>query len=353
MGASIIDGGRTVFTYDFKIDLGASNPAQQLWDKLTDILGNCKAQGDGTLERSLPAACDIMPWLTAESIQSLRGFGGGNDPPILRDFPADEEYECPPLVGAQLIWPYYRAVIAFTAKPYRLLSDESISLQTVDYYLDDDNGSVSASTATYANEYDRFLHWTYTPNPDILLADYGQLTFRTFDNATLPNNIPCMNKPRVVTPQAMVELIWVGVPESYLESSKSLLVKNIGRVNQVAFDAWDPGELLYIGVSVLRRYPPPVPEIEEGATGTAFGIEKLLDLKLQFIETIRTPPTDGTKPPVPTNRSWIAAGHNLQAWLKTKSYYYVSGADSTAARQLPIYLSAVFQTLFNDPDAGL
>lgn len=351
-----IDGGKAVVPYFV-------NPAlTPVEEAIRTILGDVRADCSGSLQRSLPKAHPKFKWLFAERISDITGIGTGR---IVQD---EEDFEAPPIVGAYWEHPLYIFTVEFTFRYYQVLSDQSITVQNLEWCYDDGR----YFTSYYANEWHRFTDYDYMPQPETAYAQHGQMKFRTFDNAP-PGGYPFSGYPRMMIPNATVKFRWYQVPFSYVEHAKSGLVRWIGRINQVDWYGWDAGSLLYVGLTVSKRYPPPIPDrevvyLEDGTSTIGFSSEKLCDLELVFLYTDRK--QDDV--PVPYNGNWITAGHNLQPWIHRKEFFYATSAwqprikagtsieggtateqhaDENESKWVPTYLSIPFQFLFTDPCA--
>lgn len=342
-----MDGGRATgpwFTPRIEPeDLEAEMP-DALWNNITTVLGTTQANGEnGGLNRTLPRACPPFPWLVAERITSIVGLG----PPVLLDVDPDNEYEVQALTSAYCAYPIYRFNIDFLQKPYDLLLDDSIQTESVTWTKEDE----SEETLDVQQEWYRYVDWDVQPSPEILDGQQGQLILRT-NAETGVHGKPCNGFPRIGVPKATIRFRWYQIPFKFIGHAESNLVKYLFYINQTEWYETAPGELLYLGLTVSKRYPPPVPEyVPTYSGGVAFSTEKLCDVEMLFEWTIRTA---GATPPTPENNNWIAAGHNLLPYLggidTDRGFYYATANSNTAAYQHPVYPSVPFQILFRDPD---
>jgi hypothetical protein len=338
-----IEGGRVTDSY-YIVPQSLASPSvlsvEVLSDAVKETLGTTEAAGDGSLTRALPKCHPLFPWCYASSITRLVGTGkkdmNGNEATL---YDADVFLEADPMTSQSWAHVWYQMDVEFTPRPYALLDDESITVESLTW-TEVDGTTV---TSDFANEWIRYTEFDYEPNPEIAHAQQGQMKF-TLNTTDPPHGYTFSGFPRMIIPKATVRLRWYQVPFSYLLSVNSYLVEFIGRINQFDWNGWDAGSLLYLGVRVLRKYTPPVPAIEFSELGNnTFSTEKYCDIELMFEETVR----EQTDVPTPTNDNYIAAGHNLQPFLGNRDFYYAtSGYDN----ETPTYFSAPFELLFTDPD---
>lgn len=328
-----IEGGRATLVIDVL--------NTELEDAITELLGACVASGLGGLNRKLPKAHPSFPWLFCERISNIQG---------LKPFTVRSESEFPLEAPALDFWQdyeKYRLTCEFMPRPYALISDASLVSEVITTY--DDAGA--SSLISCPNEWTRFVDIQTDAKPELITAQQGQMVFYT-NGAVAPDGETFPSYPRIYIQNGQVRLRWFQVPERYVRSRSSNLKKYIGRVNQTAFLEWEAGELLYLGFT-QKRYVPPFPaRIGDANEPTSFSTAKLVDLELVFDETVRTAGTAYT----PTNLNWVANGHNLQPYLKTRKFYFAASATATpasstpAAERFPTFLSFETRLLFKDPD---
>lgn len=327
-----MEGGRATLLLD------VIGPADNLEEAITELLGACKAKGDGRLERTLPKAHPLFPWLFCERINNIQGMGPDAD-----DTPAEPELEAPSLSSYQG-YSRYRLTCEFTPRPYAVLPDSEVEVSSSSYYTD----AGGSTSSTVAQEWVRFLDVQADAKPELATAQQGEMVFLTNAGTTPPHNVSFPGFPRIYLPNGQVRMRWYQVPERYVSSRNSNLKKYIGRVNQTGFDQWEAGELLYLGYT-QRRYTPPIPDrVANNNDNTIFTAEKLVDLELTFEETVRTIGSAWT----PSNASWVAGGHNLQPFLRDQKFYFAGRKSSTASERLPTFLSFQIGLLFTDPDVA-
>jgi len=314
---------------------------------ITIVLGSCKPNGEGGLERQLPVSCPIYPWLTADRISSITGLGRN----VVGTFYDNDLYECDPIERSFAAYPLYQFNIEFLHQPYALISDGSIQTDSISWY-DEFNDT---QTKTVYREWLRYTDYTVTPQLEVAYAQHGQMAFRVNDESP-PDRFTASGYPRIAVPQAQIQFNWLQVPFSYIDSATSYIVDNLGRINFSEWYNWPAGSLLYVGVTVNRRYPPPVPEKVVWTGSASYSTEKLCDLSFTFLYTSREP---ASAAPTPVNNNWIASGHNLVPWLGPQAegagFYYATRADvapdTDESVWMPLHLSFPFELLFQDPDA--
>lgn len=326
----------------------------ELTEAIQELLGSVKPARDsgGGLQRTLPRHHPQFPQLYASSVDVVGIGRNDNNGNVAGLVDADDGLDSEP--AAAQYWEYakYQLTVSFTQRPYAVLGDAAIPRVQYDYYTT----SNTAANTVCAQEWLRFTDVTYEPSLDFGYAQQGQMLFRTGSGNT-PGGYTFSGYPRIVIPKSSVGVYWYQVPESYLYSDNSKLSEFVGMVNQLSWYGWNPGELLYLGVKVTKRYTPPFPETISVEGGSAFDHSKILDLLIQFEETVRTQsdvPTAGAGNTNTTyaNRSYIAAGHNLQPFLggvntAARGFYFAGSADDL---KTPLFDSCNLAELFRDPD---
>lgn len=324
--------------------------ANDLQTAITEILGTVDTStGDGRLKRTLPMAHPVFPYWYASSIGNIKGYGN----PTKTN--AQPKLECAS-VAQFALYKQYKLDVEFTPRPYAVLADKSISLKKSQTWYDTDG---TTKTNTFVGEWNRFTDFEPHPQNDNITAQQGTMIFHTASNtspggATPSASVQFSGMPRLFLPNQLIQFTWYQVPYRYISSSKSWIATMMGKVNQNDWYQWDAGELLYLNYKP-KRYTPPV-QAENLWIPGAFSTEKLCNIEFTFLGTSRTgsdvPVGDlAAKPALQTaNHNWVAAGHNLLPWLKTRKFYYADFPDSTAANRVPTWLSFPFELLFTDPD---
>ncbi len=337
----IPDGGKLTASYLYTPEEGAT--ADLLQAKILELVGNTNyGAGDGRLQRQLPKKYPFFSRLYCAGVPEVVGVG---KPDTLAADDPD-----PHTLPYYALYPQYVFKVDFTTRNYNLAEDDQISL-VEDVWYDEQGNGVSIR---YANEWLRFTDYKYEPQANFATAKYGQTVFRTGTadpSGTNPNKVPFPGEPRVLLPDALVRFTWYMVPERYVTSPRSYLQRFRGMINQTDWYRWKAGELLYLNFTPTR-YTPPFPE-QESVDGV-LSDEKLVNIEFTFLETKRTLDESLGLPEV-SNRNFIAAGHNLMPWFKTRQFYYVTSQDrdhpDDPALQVPLFFSAPFPLLFTDPDA--
>lgn len=315
-----------------------------LQEAITQILGGLESTdpGDGRLQRILPMAHPMFPWLYASNISSCRGIGV----PIKTT--AAAELETPPLPFFAL-YPEYELTVDFTPRPYAVLADLTVPVKKNQYWY---NAAGAQQLSTFAQEWTRFTDYQVHPQPETITAQQGTMQFAT-QSGGAPNTYPLDALIRKTIPNQLIKMKWYQVPYRYVESANSYLDSLAGSINQNAWYGWPAGSLLYLNF-LPHRYTPPVQALDLWLPGQ-YSTEKWCDIEFSFIQTNRT----GTDLPQGTvvpgrpdmqnaNPNWLAAGHNLLPWLTTLSYYYAT--SPIAGSPAPTWPSSPFELLFTDPD---
>lgn len=327
------DGGKATEVYTVR--------GSELLDAITDILGYTErnASGDGRLKRFLPKAHPLFWWMSATAISSIVGIGtnDADTGDTLALTAANEvDLEVTPIMDTYGLYPRYQITVEFAHRPYALLNDDSIYIETSSWTP---VGSGSPATIDTPNEWTRYTEWRYTPELEVAYAQLGQMKFKT-SGASPPEGYTFPGFPRIPIPKTGIEFIWYQVPLIYLEHANSPLVQQQGTVNAVDWYGWGKGMLLYKGPKVIRQYQPPVPKISPLFDTTVDAMEKFVDIALLFEETYKT----SSDAPSDSNNKIRSQGHNLQPWLKDRAFHYVETQDGE-----PIYHSYPFQLLFMEP----
>lgn len=327
----------------------ATYTQQDIEDTVNFLIGTCKYKlsSQGNLVRTLPAVHPQYPWLSCEAVPSVKGLGADSNPATNAITPLITPL--PPQLPKFYKYPCLKFDTQFTQLPYTPKPDSTIIKTEGNWY----NPSGSSQTFSYNNEWSRYTKFTPVSVDKSVTADYGQSFFRSTGGA--PDGTLFPGKLKKFLPDQILTVTWFYVPQRYLTSPTSYLLKYKGYINQcvdpsnTTFGLYNPGQLLYAGCSASEAYTPPFPTVE-----TIFGTSqyaKFVDLKLTFLLTNRT----ATTAPTPSNNNFIVNGWNAQPWFKTSKYYYVTvrataGTDATS--DLPYFLSVPMEILFFDPDVS-
>lgn len=313
-------------------------------DAISDILGYSQPSGKGGLTRKLPLANAQFPWLFASSVEPL-GVGYTDAENNLTSIRVDvtPNLEAPTITEQYWSWCHYRLGVRFDAVPYAVLNDDSITVSTVTWT--DIDGSTP--TTTYANEWLRFTDFAIEIAPETAFAQQGQMVFKV-NSGALPNAKTFSGFPRMMIPNSLIKFTWYAVPYSYIYSANSRFAQYVGRVNINDWYLWKKGQLLYEGVRILRRYPPPVPALSPWNGTSAVSTYKVCDLEITFRLTQRVITAAA---PAATSANYVQAGHNLPPFLggggASRGFYYATTNDANAT---PIYFGFPVEILFGDPD---
>ena len=317
--------------------------AGELEDAITDLLGDVESSGTGGLVRTLPKAHPRFPWMFASRISNIQGRKWTGKEP------SEAELEAPPL-DFYAEYDRYLLTVDFEPRPYPVLSDEAIPSESFTWY--DESGA--SQSENRPEEWRRFC-WGYpVPQPELITAQRGMMVFRLSDatEPAAPHLTSFPDHPRMILPKAALKFVFHQIPLQWVTSESSWIVRGIGKINQLEWNSYPAGSLLYTAPSV-RPYTPPVPTLDlfEGV----YSAEKLCDVEFNFEYTNRS---NGGATPTISNPNWIAAGHNLLPWLYDRKFYYATATpfirppatDTDPSVWAPTYESFPFQLLFTDPD---
>lgn len=350
--------------------------ADDLKNRVLSILG-WNAEGfDGSILRVPPRAVGLMPFLYASSV-NLVGYGipieiaanpAEEDDP--GEFPIDvildlQQSEArgrsrrlrpTPIASDFALYPQYTAAVEFLQRPYHVLPNDEITIQTSQWHHEDQDKYPEPMPYLYADEWKRWVEIDQRFQPKIITATQGQLTFRTGDG-TAPHGQCFAGSPRLPYPEKTLTVTWRQVPYRYLSSQKSYLERFANRINQFPFEiqgySFEAGELLFLDFD-YTRYTPPFP-LTDPATGR-FALEKWVDLKLVFGVARRA----ALNPPQLPNDNWVAHGWNVLPWFgvgwrKRRDFHYVASFHpfdpTNRAYWAPLFNSCPIELLFMDPDA--
>jgi hypothetical protein len=328
----------------------------------------------GGIARTPPVCDPLFPYLFAEAVNGLNGVGKMHRPlPPTMTAIQPTQSGGPAIVSG--IYQEYEFQVDYTPRPYRVLPDSSVYVQTTAVTsgsvsppgvlgIYDDAGTFVPSVQ-FTHEEIRYTDFEIIPaNQDITFKSGSFMKLRGTGAAADPM-YPAQAKIRI--PDATVKFNWYQVPYRYVSDINSNLLKWLNRVNQNPFYdlnywsnpsspnfKWAAGSLLYLGFRATR-YTPPFPNqiISAGSgannTATTFSTEKLCDIEFLFMQTTRI---NSTASITINQKNWINAGFNCLPWHKTRKFYYssVTGANDTDyANQPPTFLSFDFSYLFTDP----
>lgn len=316
-------------------------PTDDVVEFLKAAIENATPMGgtDPRIKRTLPLAHPQYPWLFLDSVD-----GAGIEFSEKADADPEGVLEAPPLHDYG-VYVDHELNLKFSTRPYSVATDSQIPVTTLTWYEDDG----STENTQYAKEWYRYVEWLPQPAAEYLTAETGQFLFDapvTFPTA--PGDSPPSagkGQIRLLVPSRTYRLRWYRVPQSFLLSNNNRFDNAQGRVNQFAWEGFDPGTLLLQSVSPIDTYTPPFPEFVTYDGSTALvSQEKLVDLEFVFL--YRNPIC--AEVVTPTNASHIANGHNLVPRGITRKWYYAK----TAGNGEPIYPSYPYELLFGNPDVA-
>lgn len=326
-------GGAAVLTFKIADD--------KLEELMTNGIESAAAHSSGRIRRILPIAHPRFSHLFLSDLDSVTGTSF--DEKVEADPYAALEVPCLPYYAKYAI---YEAQGRFESRPYPLIPDNSIPIETVNYY--DTAGNPQSTTVPC--EWWRYCTWTPSPAADWLTAEKGQWLF------SIPT--PFSNGPqdRASWPGAIRELMstvvwtltWHFVPYSYILSTNSYLTRFVGMINQQAWEGFNPGAIQLQAVQLVDVFSPPFPEMVSYAGVNAVSQEKLCTVNLIFLEVFRT----AASPVTPVNPSHIANYHNTAIHgIDGRAYYFEANRSGSPGTGRPLYDSVPFQLIFKNPDA--
>lgn len=341
-------------TYQFNdvTDLG------DLQASVTDILGftNTTRGSNQKLNRVLPCTHPAFRYMYASQILGMVGIGSKKAVRV----PA----EVSPITGTPQaitstfnLYNKYQIQAKFSTKPYTLLDNKQINIKTSMYEIPPatlGGAAPSPVSISYATEWMRYTDYTLKPQNNVIQGSVGAFSFKDLPSKPIYTSPPFMNMP-----DQILSFTWYQVPYRFVTSANSYITnpKWLNRINQHDWYNWKKGSLLYLGYDPGKTYTQPSDETISqtdlnGDTWDSYA--KLTDITFTFLYTARSP---GTTPTPPAYGNWLAAGHNLQPVLSSRTFEYATmtntGSDALKANQqywAPTYESFPLELLFSDPD---
>lgn len=372
-GSYTAEAGDVTETFRYEPDETDAAPIteQMLADKLRDIYGYTSIYGDRADPPPIEGRLHRVNPLQHPFQRSLYATRVNVNPVHYRD-PGYEGKVSDPGLDEKLppnyaFWGAWDFAVTFSPRPYLVLDDSAITPQFNNVWWDEDG---EPHSYVYWPEWLRNTETEPKPRPNDIVHWKGAVNnFRS--SGTKPNGSTYSSRPYMRLPTHDLTVYWYGIPMRYLTSSNSYITRFVDHINQYPITLDDgtfgAGELLYVNYEYSKYTATLAPiDIEAERFGVLFlrSAGKLVNLKLNFIVTkarITDPPValfdPGLgSPHMAANPNWIAAGHNLVPWHKTRKYYYVTSqgdvADDTT-KWVPQFRSFPFELLFKDPDVGL
>ena len=341
-----LESGKSTITYLLENPV-VDQSQNDLQAAILEILGsvNYPASADGRLARTPPLAHPLFPFWMAVAIPGIKGLGEFTKTDAVPGF------EVAPFPEFALYKNYWLSV-EFQPLPFPVCNDVVIQVRTGGWYDDTSTtGTPSRGIYRYAEEWNRFTDYDFTPQFENITAQKGNMKFNCSANPPNTHTFPAM--PRVFLPNQMLKITWYRVPYRFITSTNSYITRMVGRVNQNPWNngiqQFAPGTLLYLSYNA-KRYTPPIQT--QIWNGDVFTYEKYVNLEFVFSYTTRL--AGATVSTAPPSQNFIAAGHNLQNWLSgDRKFYYVESAPTTGSgiQKTPIWRSAPIELLFTDPDS--
>lgn len=309
---------------------------------LSKILGRCRINADGSLNRDLPMAHPEFNWLYASEITNLQGIGaagaidGGGSGASITDL---VDRNLPKFLA---IYEKYKVSVKFEPRPYLLLTDDQCHAYrnpNLDerYYTPNNNNPVIFQDWC---EYLRFTKIEVEASAEQLSADMGLFQFHTADFAApQPISKSLGAGPKITVVTENVKITWFFVPYKMVTSKN--WAEAYGKINQesgtipaLQFFGYDQASLLFNGITV-NTYPGPypaypialgVPPVQNDIVNSIWG-NKYCDITLDF--THRQVPQDakgGDPAALPFLVNSIIENHNRMPHIGRMKYYYVNNS---------------------------
>jgi hypothetical protein len=320
------------------------------------------ASTDGRLVRSVPLADPQFPWLYASNIPAIQGTGMRDvaDPSVFfEEYPSDFPRPAELIEPTYSKYPWWVITVESEPRPFVVVPDSAITVTVGNWF----NFAGTSQDFNYVDEWTRFADWTSEVTPEAVSGQLGNMQFRSMGQADGRN---FASRPRMFLPNATLSVVWFGVPYRYLISPNSYIAGHdpspargkggrpwFGCINQNAVtwfgQTFPVGSLLYLNYKVSTRYPAAIDNLVPygGLTGGAYGVEKFVDITLNFMTTWRTAPP-GDLPADSGGPNFVMAGWNLQPWLRDRRFHYAT--SNPLETQRPSHYSFPAELLFMDPD---
>lgn len=328
---------------------GSITSAKQIHDAIREILGFTSPAVDGlSLDRRMPKADAIYPWLFAERITNIAGLGRmtqvDSDPGgILEADPWD----------TTALYPAYEITTEFAPRPYAVASNLDIDTGSLTWTHDD---GTTTSTPSYAKEWLRYTDIEILPAATWITAESGQFKFDVSGGAEPDTYQALKGQIKMLYPDTMLRVTWFEVPYSYIDAIDSTdtridsyILQGLGHVNQFQWYGFAAGSLLLHAVNI-GRYTPPVPDFDYWQGSKIFTGEKLCDITF-MIGYRDIGPRAAPAAPSPANANIVQYGFNVHPYAHTGNWYYaktnVPGSSTNSNK--PAFPSFPFELLFTNP----
>lgn len=336
--------------------------ANQIFTAIVEILGQTYTHRDGVrLNRIMPKADPLCPWLFADEISEITGRGHPTQSVAVGSGFA----EVPPF-DYLATYPLYAFDVSSSPRPFVMVQDDLIPTGSLIWYKTDNSGVVK----NYSAEWLRFTDVERIPAGSYLTSQAGQFVIDVASGFP-PDGVQVPGQLRLLMQSEGIKVTWYQVPYAYIDTGDpailSYISQGIGCINQyTSFGTYPSGSLLLEGVGVTR-YTPPVPKYSSwGGQSAIYGSQKLCDITFIFTFVRRTlgkdaglwlfgvnvvPPADATpRPPIITNV--VQAGHNLSPYAHMGDQYYFGRTvvtNFTNATGRGKYPSFPMELLFTNP----
>jgi hypothetical protein len=336
------DGGKAVLP----IFLDGNNESY-----IKTILGFVTPAGDGSLNRQLPLAHPVYPWMLAYNISNIVGMG---TPSKVASNPVLSPEGVFPAYYAS--YPTYLYTVEFNHRPYPVCANSKIQVASTEWW-DVEALTASGTFNKFTTEYIRYTDYEIQPGVKVITSRNGQMVFRSADGTIGDGVLGFTGVPAVYLPTGIIKFRWYEVPTSYLESNNCFWLRFLGRINQDTFKigkrSFTEGQLRFAGLGI-RRYLGPVPDTVVNTAGKPTNLNaRLMDVEFIFEYNLAANASQPAVVPKTLIPNRISQGHNVFPNYRNRGFYYVTNGTSTTpfASQYPTYNSFPVPLLFTDPDA--
>lgn len=338
---------------------GPMGPSGEVDAFLNEVFPSSYMKTTAVIGRNNPMAHPYFRWMYASSISNVRGIGlkrdsNGNDSRMeWVNTDGDKSYQkVPSYFGA---YDKYEVTVVFTPMPYYIFGDDLITTSTLTYAKD--NGDLS-NVPGVTNEYSRYVSYKTSVAAEYVTIKAGNFEFISEDNSVNKKPFPGFSG-KTLLPKTVLNLTWHQVPYNFIFPTQPQcenIYNGLGRVNQIEFLGFGPGELLFTGIE-SKEYTRnffggnfnTLNPLQAGWGLTDF-LYADITFKLLYVGFETNYPYERST----YNNSYVYRGHNLGIYLGNQKYYpIVTNTAQTFENKFrwkPIYESYPFQLMFfGDP----
>lgn len=338
---------------------GPMGPSGEVDAFLNEVFPSSYMKTTAVIGRNNPMAHPYFRWMYASSISNVRGIGlkrdsNGQDSRMeWVNTDGDKSYQkVPSYFGA---YDKYEVTVVFTPMPYYIFGDDLITTSTLTYAKD--NGNLS-NVPGVTNEYSRYVSYKTSVAAEYVTIKAGNFEFISEDNSVNKKPFPGFSG-KTLLPKTVLNLTWHQVPYNFIFPTQPQcenIYNGLGRVNQIEFLGFGPGELLFTGIE-SKEYTRnffggnfnTLNPLQAGWGLTDF-LYADITFKLLYVGFETNYPYERSS----YNGSYVYRGHNLGVYLGNQKYYpIVTNTAETFENKFrwkPIYESYPFQLMFfGDP----